>query len=304
MSKLVNNLKHKFNIGNEELNEFKYVGLNIVSKLSEIELHQNDYIDSISLIPVDRDRLCHLESPLTSIEAQQLKRLGGQLIWVASQTRPDMAFAACDLSVSFKSATVKTLLQANKYVKKLKGERVVLKLADIGQIDNARIVSYSDASFANLESKASQGGFIVFLLGSNGKCALIPWQSHKISRVVKSTLAAETLAFQDGSEASVWLREIIREIYHLKDNPDILPVHSITDSKSLFDALLSKKQILDRRLKIDICVIRDMMDRQEISKLHWVSTELQLADCLTKRGASSRKHLDVLNNKEPLILPN
>ena len=304
MSKLVNNLKHKFNIGNEELNEFKYVGLNIVSKLSEIELHQNDYIDSISLIPVDRDRLCHLESPLTSIEAQQLKRLVGQLIWVASQTRPDMAFAACDLSVSFKSATVKTLLQANKYVKKLKGERVVLKLADIGQIDNARIVSYSDASFANLESKASQGGFIVFLLGSNGKCAPILWQSHKISRVVKNTLAAETLAFQDGSEASVWLKEIIREIYHLKDNPDILPVHSITDSKSLFDALLSKKQILDRRLKIDICVIRDMMDRQEISKLHWVSTELQLADCLTKRGASSRKLLDVLNNKEPLILPN
>ena len=45
----------------------------------------------------------------------------------------------------------------------------------------------------------------------------------------------------------------------------------------------------DRRLRIDIAVLRNMLERGEVEEVSWVDTSLQLADCLTKKGASSRQ---------------
>ena len=60
------------------------------------------------------------------------------------------------------------------------------------------------------------------------------------------------------------------------------------DNKSLVDALQSCKNVEDRRLRIDIAVLRDMLERREVEEVSWVNTSMQLADCLTKKGASSR----------------
>ena len=40
----------------------------------------------------------------------------------------------------------------------------------------------------------------------------------------------------------------------------------------------------DRRLRIDIAVLQDMIERGELQKVNWVSTADQLADALTKKG--------------------
>ena len=149
-------LKTKFNIGSEDLSNFRYIGLNISSTNEYIEMHQNDYIESIELIEVDGTRLSNTEDLLFDDEAQQLKSLAGQLNWVATQTRPDMAFASCDLSASSKNATVKDIIRANKYVKKLKDQKVNIRYPNLGDIRSAKIIAYSDAAFANLQGKSSQ----------------------------------------------------------------------------------------------------------------------------------------------------
>ena len=61
------------------------------------------------------------------------------------------------------------------------------------------------------------------------------------------------------------------------------------DNKSLVDAIYSSKNVEDRRLRVDIAVIKDMVERDELQKVVWVSTKLQLADPLTKRGACSKQ---------------
>lgn len=61
------------------------------------------------------------------------------------------------------------------------------------------------------------------------------------------------------------------------------------DNKSLVDALHSCKNVDDRRLRIDIAVLRDMLERGEIGEVSWVDTSQQLADCLTKKGASTER---------------
>ena len=75
--------------------------------------------------------------------------------------------------MSCKDATIKDLFKANKSVKKLKSEHVSLQYPNLGSLKEARIVAYNDAAFANLKDSGSQGGFIIFLAGSNGNYAQI-----------------------------------------------------------------------------------------------------------------------------------
>ena len=52
---------------------------------------------------------------------------------------------------------------------------------------------YSDASIANLAGCSSQGGYVIFLKGENGKVSPLVWTSNKLKHVVKSPKAAETI---------------------------------------------------------------------------------------------------------------
>ena len=57
-----------------------------------------------------------------------------------------------------------------------------------------------------------------------------------------------------------------------------------TDNKSLTDSLTSLKQVNDRRLRLEITVLRNMLEKEEITTVTWVNSSEQLADCLTKKG--------------------
>ena len=122
---------------------------------------------------------------LTVTEIQQLCTLAGKLNWTSSQTRPGIIYQACEVSTSIKNATICDLKTANKYIRKLQSLEVVLKFPSLGNLENVRIMCFSVASFANLKSGCSQGGFVIFLCGS-GKYAPIAWKLNKLKRVVKS----------------------------------------------------------------------------------------------------------------------
>ena len=68
-----------------------------------------------------------------------------------------------------------------------------------------------------------------------------------------------------------------------------MPIQCKVDNKSLVDALSSAKQVDDRRLRIDIAVFDEILEKKEINNVSWVDTSSQLTDCLTKRGASTEK---------------
>ena len=39
------------------------------------------------------------------------------------------------------------------------------------------------------------------------------------------------------------------------------------------------------RLRIDLAIIKQMLENRELEGINWLSSRLQLADCLTKQGA-------------------
>ena len=128
--------------------------------------------------------------------------MAGQLNWVFTQTRPDMAYAASVVSSSIKDATVRDIITANKFIKILKSKDVVLSFPKIDNISKVALICFSDASFANLKCGGSQGEPLVFLEGNDRKYMLLAWQSRKLKRIVKSTLTAETLALEEVIEVA------------------------------------------------------------------------------------------------------
>ena len=52
----------------------------------------------------------------------------------------------------------------------------------------------------------------MFIVDGKRNSCPIDWQGNKIKRVVRSTLAAETLSLQEGSEAAFYLRSIMKEL--------------------------------------------------------------------------------------------
>ena len=66
------------------------------------------------------------------------------------------------------------------------------------------------------------------------------------------------------------------------------------DNKSLYDSLHSSTNVKEeKRLILDIALIKEMLQKNEINSVTLVRKE-QLADCLTKQGASSERLRDVI----------
>ena len=293
-TKVIGEIHKKFQISQEESAKFKYIGLEICQLSNEIRVQQSSYIKSIDKINIVKSRI--KTDDLTDEESHQLRAAAGQLNWVSNQTRPDVAFDAGQASISVSKGTVSDLYVANKSINKLKSEEVVLKFKDIGDVTKARITAYSDASHANLKNGSSQGGYIIFLHGENDCVTPLSWRSRKVKRVVRSTLAAETLALNEAADQSFFVRAILCEVFGLEINRRVLPIKIFTDNHSLVQSVYSTKTVDDKRLLIDISCLREKLSNQEIDQIVWIEKKYQLADCLTKNGASAANLLQVLQN--------
>ena len=210
--------------------------------------------------------------------------------WVASQTRPDISYDVCRMSNVGKQPKVKMINEANKSLMKLKATKSTLSYMNIGTPEELSITVFCDATYASLNDGSSQGGFIIFIEGSKG-IAPISWQSKKLDRVTKSPLASECLALSEAADAGFLIAVLLQEVFQLAKIPT---VNVKTDNNSLVDTLHSDNLVSDKRLRVDISRIKEMISLKEIN-VSWVRGCEQISDCLTKSGASTKSLIDILN---------
>ena len=286
---VINKLCDMFKISKRQTGSFKYVGLNIEQNGEEIFVDQQSYIDELTEISIDSNRRKQLDDQLTEEEKKTLRSVCGQLLWATSQTRPDAAFQSCHVSNYGAEATVRSLIEANRTIRKLKNDSMKLSFPGLGDPSSMKIVTYGDGSHASLPSGASQGASITFITG-NGRAAPVAWKSKKLDRVTKSPLASEIMAAADAADSGFLVASIVHEIFGLKKLPNI---ELRTDSKSLKEHLETKKVIQDPRLRVDTARLREMTEIGEV-EVSWVPTKMMLADALTKRDASAELLRQVL----------
>ena len=297
--KVISNVKTKFAFGKEAEIDFRYVGINIKQESEYISIDQEHYIKAIQEVPMPCTKTADHELPLTGKDIKAFRRLVGSLNWASIISRPDVSFEVVDLCTKFQAPTVGDLIKANKAVQRIKVSTVVIKYPRLILDENIKIVTFGDGSFRNLCKGVSSGsGWIIFLVDSNNRCCPISWTSRKLQRVVDSTLAAESLSLSNTIKDAIYIKEIMKEL--IGDRAK-LPIYCVVDSKGTRDAVYSTKLVADKLTRLYIAAIKEHLENNTIAKIIHAPGKQMLADCLTKRGASSKLLLEVLQTGK---LPN
>ena len=225
---------------------------------------------------------------LETEELRQLRGFAGKILWLSSQTRPDLSFNSLELSVERNRATIQTLKRANKVARKVFQKKSELFFRSVGH--KYKLIVYSDAGFCNLpDGVSSTEGYIILLSGENGSC-LLDWASLKIKRKVSSTIEAEVLALKDALNNAIYIGSLISEFEFGDFSVNRVPIDAYIDNKPAEQNIRSTKQVKEKRLRVDICEIQRLLEQKEVNDVLWVSSENQLADGLTKRDVLEIKN--------------
>ena len=293
----IQKLEIKYPFGSKRSSDFTFTGIHIHQDQNfNIHLDQHDYIQAIDPIHIDRNRRKTEQTTVNEAERQGLRGLIGSLQYAATNSRPDVSARLSFLQSRINCAVIHDLLEANRLLgdaKKFSNTKVTITSIPLEQV---RLMSYSDASFATREKKQSQKGGIVLAVHEDiakqrsAKASTLVWYSKKIDRVVASALAAETYALSSAVDLLDWMRlawEWIKcptiswkkpeEVW--KNAP---PSISVIDCKSLYDVITKNTtpQCQEHRTLIEALVIKEHL--QVGIHPHWVHSAAQLADCLTK----------------------
>ena len=290
-------LAELFKMGNTETKKFVYTGFELDQTAEGIKVSQNEFAKTkVEVFDVKPDRAKSPDSNLTAEEVSMIRKAAGKIGWLARGTRPDLVFPQVEMSTKHGRSKVRDLIQASKLMRKVKDSESFFMIKGLGPVEDWTIEVSTDASLSNLNDGVdSTGAHIILIKNSKGDCAPMVWNANKIKRIVGSTLEAECLSLVDGTKEAVYLREVIEEIFDMKDKT--IPVEALVDNKGTRDAIHSTAPVSDRRLRRDVGIIKQMLNKKEVTTVSWCSGKDQLADGMTKRTASCYELKEVFQTR-------
>ncbi|KAL8157913.1 hypothetical protein AgCh_002571 [Apium graveolens] len=217
------------------------LGIQVEHLSSGILVHQSTYTDKIldrfymdkahllttpmvvRSLEVENDPFCprkENEDPLGP-EVPYLSAIGA-LMYLANNTRPDIAFAV-NLLARFSSDPTKRRWDGIKHILRYLRGTIDLGLF-FSNNSKSQLVGYTDAGYlSDPHVGQSQKGYLFTYYGT-----AIAWKSTKQTMAATSSNHAELLAIHEASRECVWLRSIIQHIRHscglsnVTDGPTIL----------------------------------------------------------------------------------
>lgn len=268
-----------------------FLGMRIIKEENQITIDQEEYIrkvlDNFAMTdskPASTPADPNMKLVNPSIEekeaAQHLpyQRLIGSLMYLSVGTRPDITHAVSVLS-QFNSNFGTIHWNAAKRVLRYLKSTMHLKL-HFQKKNTIAIKGYADADYgACLNDRRSYTGFVFYLNGP------ISWESRKQRTVVLSTTEAEYMALSDASKESIYLKNMLKEVFGLNNGVCIF-----SDNQGAL--MLTKNNVHHSRTKhIDVRhhFIRDSVANGNIC-IKYISTNEMKADILTK-FLSKQRHL-------------
>jgi hypothetical protein len=293
-------LRKCVNWGKWSVDNFIHCGRCIArdEKNQDVLLSQDTYVKKIPKVTSSTNRL---EVGMNQTEYEEGRTALGSLGWAAKQSQPQASFDTSVLLSELPRRRRETISKINKAVKVVQDKPVTIRYPSSLDIASAAVAAYSDASWGNRADGTSQGGFLLGLINPGGlkgeetPFGVLQWSSHKVRRVCRSTLSAESQSACITVEAGDFLRTFLLETkdanFHLHDYASRLsevPSAIILDAKSVYDHIISDngRHPGDRRLAIDLRVLQTYIARGSWH-VKWVCGHQMLADVLTKSGVNS-----------------
>ena len=143
-TEVISKLREKYCFGKVTSRNFVFTGLNIrQNENNEIFVDQSDFVKKIEMQDFTKQ---DPENILNKDENKLVRKIQGQLSWASSQTRPDLAYDALQLSTVLNKAAYRDAKIANKVVLKAKHQNLELKFSQLGNIEDLHIELFADAS--------------------------------------------------------------------------------------------------------------------------------------------------------------
>ncbi|KAF7337422.1 Transcription factor [Mycena sanguinolenta] len=201
----------------------------------------------------------------------------GSLLWLANNTRPDIAYPVSILSQFLSNPGRVHWEAAKRVVRYLKGTedaQLTLGGSHIG------LVGYSDSSWGSeVLNWRSMSGYAFTLYGGT-----ICWSAKKQSVVALSTAEAEYIAMTRATKEAMWIRQFMGELFGVFIEPTVLHV----DNQSAI--AMAKNDSFHSRTKhiaLPYHFVRHAVASSTIT-LSWVPSDANLADLFTKTLDSTK----------------
>ena len=179
-------------------------------------------------MPLSPTELSEKDSKISRPEISA-RSLVGQLNWLSGISRPYISFYVYHISRKISKMKVRAVTLLNKIITHIKSEENRICFPNL-DLNTVKLIVYTDACFNNLPDGGRPGGYIIFITDHQNRCSPLVWNSSKIKRVVRPTLAAETLALNEGCETAIYISKILEEILVFER----IPIIVITDNKPLY----------------------------------------------------------------------
>lgn len=203
----------------------------------------------------------------------EYRKLIGMLLFLTTQTRPDIAASVAILSQKVTQPRDTDLNEARRIVRYLKGTKdLKLRLSSSKQKNS--FYAYSDANWAeDREDRKSNSGFYCSINGG-----AISWSCRKQNLVATSSTEAEFVALSETCREVVWLKKLAKELSIIVPEP----VTVYTDSQSSME-MVENEKFSNRTKHIDtkFHYVKDAAMNRDII-LEYVKTDENVADMLTK----------------------
>jgi hypothetical protein len=200
----------------------------------------------------------------------------GCINYLATQTRPDIAYAASVLSrflVNPSPAHIKAAKRVLQYLKGTVDFSITYSSAEPPAL-NLRL--FSDADYAgDRHTYRSTGAYVGFFAGGPAT-----WQSKRQSVVAQSSTESEYMALSEAAKEAAWIRSLLSGLQY--QGPDLNPIELCGDNQG--SLALAENPTFHRGSKH--IAVRYHFIRQEVEEgrlaLGYIPTDQMPADGLTK----------------------
>jgi hypothetical protein len=239
------------------------------------------------------DKLTTEHSPKNDKEREEMKSVPymnavGAILYAAITTRPDISHAVSEVSKYMQNPGMKhweAVRRIINYLKRTKEKSLIIKaINNINEIKKGNINfylhGYSDADWAgDQDTRKSKTGYVCKLNGNT-----VSWVSKLQKTVSKSSTEGELVSGAECIMEMLWIKQFIEEVFinNLGKDKCKLYCKLIVDNKSAIKIMENNSfRGRTKHIEVDYHFIIDSANQNNID-LHWIATEQQLADILTK----------------------
>ena len=206
------------------------------------------------------------------VNVEKYQSAVGKLLYLATRTRPDIAFAVCNVANYTANPTEEHWMAVKHISRYLAG---TVQYGFVYTKENLmECCGYSDADWAgDLDDHKSTSGYIFQVEGGS-----VSWKCSKQSCVALSTAEAEYMALSSAVQEAIWMRQLLSE---LKKEP--MKSTTIYEDNQSAICLTKNPQFHGRSKHMDIKYhfIRDQVNDGMV-EVKYCKSEDMLADIMTK----------------------